>query len=66
MSGIRTASDSMQEDFDEDMAKHELIVQYGDAEFHGRCSCGESLGTIKPDQSLDVLGGQWEFHVMTW
>lgn len=63
-SGIRTASDSMQEDFDAECAMHELVVRFGDCEFHGRCSCGAPFGTIRVDESLDVLGLLWERHVM--
>jgi hypothetical protein len=44
---------------------HDLVVSFGDCEFHGECSCGKPLGTIRPDQSLDELGRSWERHVMT-
>lgn len=44
---------------------HDLVVSLGDCAMHGACTCGRPLGTIKPNQSLDVLGQAWERHVMT-
>ena len=45
---------------------HELIVTYGDCEFWGRCSCGQSRtwGPVRPDQSLDEFAMPWERHAM--
>lgn len=42
----------------------DLIVTLGDCELHGRCECGQQLGSIRPNESLDVLGQKWEKHVM--
>jgi hypothetical protein len=45
---------------------HDLVISYGDCEFSGACSCGKSLGaSIRPHQSFDSFGGEWERHVMT-
>lgn len=43
---------------------HDLVIAYGDAEFHGSCSCGTHLLTIRPNQSFDLFGPHWEAHVM--
>lgn len=44
----------------------DLIISLGDCEAWGTCSnCGKSLGSTRPDQSLDILGLAWERHVMT-
>ena len=43
----------------------DMIVTLGDCQMWGTCAgCGKHLGTIRPDQSLDVLGGNWERHLM--
>lgn len=45
---------------------HDLIIGYGDCELYGRCECGKSFGSIRPNQSIDtVLAMKWEKHVMT-
>lgn len=44
----------------------DLIISMGDCEFHGRCACGATLGTVRPDKDpLNTLGLAWERHVMT-
>lgn len=41
-----------------------LVIEAGDCEFGGLCGgCQKPLGTIRPDQSLDVLGRAWDMHV---
>lgn len=48
-----------EEDFGPD-----LIISAGDCEFSGRCSrCLATLGSIRPDQSLDLIGVAWDRHV---
>lgn len=49
---------------DDEETTPDLIISHGDCELFGRCECGTPLGSIKPDQSLDVLGQAWERHVM--
>jgi hypothetical protein len=45
---------------------HDLLINYGDCEFYGSCTCGQMLGDrVRPDQSLDEFGQRWERHVMT-
>lgn len=45
---------------------HALVVEYGDCELYGQCSCGQSFGMIRPNQSIDkVFAAKWERHVMT-
>lgn len=50
---------------------HTLLIEYGDCELYGRCQCSlkkitktNVFGTIRPDQSLDILAQKWERHVM--
>lgn len=45
-------------------ATPDLVISLSDCELYGRCECGTPLGSIRPDQSLDVLGQAWERHVM--
>lgn len=52
-------------DWDSDPAKHELIVALGDCELWARCSCGDPLGGIRVDQSMELIGAAWERHMMT-
>jgi hypothetical protein len=52
-------------DADEVKPTHDLVVSLGDCEFPGSCSCGKPLGTIRPNQSTDILFMAWERHVMT-
>lgn len=41
----------------------DLLIEVGDCAFHGSCHrCGKHLGTVRPDESLDVLGGLWDRH----
>lgn len=48
---------------DEDFGPALLVVP-GDCEFTGVCQrCDEVLRTIRPNQSLDVLGEAWDRHV---
>lgn len=40
-----------------------LLIEVGDCVFVGSCHrCGKTLGSIRPDQSLDVLGAAWDRH----
>jgi hypothetical protein len=40
-----------------------MIVTLGDCDIHGTCGdCGAHLGTIKPNESMDLLGIAWEKH----
>lgn len=41
----------------------DLLIEVGDCSFHGQCHrCGKHLGSINPDQSLDILGQAWDRH----
>jgi hypothetical protein len=41
----------------------DLLIEVGDCEFHGSCHrCGKHLGSVRPNQSLDVLGNLWDRH----
>lgn len=43
-----------------------LKIEAGDCEFHGSCGdCDKWLGVVRPDQSFDLLGNQWDLHVNT-
>ncbi|MDN3356049.1 hypothetical protein [Actinomadura sp. DC4] len=45
---------------------HSLVVEYGDCELYGTCQCGKSLGSIRPNHSIDTtLAQRWERHIMT-
>ncbi|MCW2601843.1 MAG: hypothetical protein JWM02_3672 [Frankiales bacterium] len=44
---------------------HDLVISYGDAEFHAACRCGRPLLTIRPNESFDLFGPVWEAHVMS-
>jgi hypothetical protein len=44
---------------------HALVIEFGDEELHGRCQCGEQLGTRRPDEGLDGFGDPWAGHVVT-
>jgi hypothetical protein len=49
---------------DEEDFGPDLIIRPGDCVFVGICSaCDAVLGTVRPDQSLDVLGALWDRHV---
>ncbi|HEX4432814.1 MAG TPA: hypothetical protein VHZ96_26310 [Frankiaceae bacterium] len=48
-----------------DIGPHDLVIQLGDCEFFGACSCGKPLGVQRPDQSFNDFGMAWERHVMT-
>jgi len=43
---------------------HDLVISQGDCQFSGKCSCGAHLGVLRPDQSFNDLGVDWERHVM--
>jgi hypothetical protein len=41
----------------------DLLIEVADCSFHGSCHrCGKSLGSIRPNQSLDVIGALWDRH----
>lgn len=45
---------------------HALIIEFGDEEMFGQCSCGDPLGNlvIRPNESVERFASLWEQHVM--
>lgn len=43
----------------------DMTVSLGDCEIYAECAhCAKSFGSIRPNQSLDVLALKWEHHTM--